>query len=115
MKEKSLLELENWKYQINPHFLMNALNTVRWMAIAEKAEDISSYVNRLGYILSYSLGKIDYVTTLRTELRALENYLELQQTTHDFDYIMDVEEGDYLDQECARFYSSANCGKFRLP
>lgn len=103
MKEKSLLELEKLKYQINPHFLMNALNTVRWMAIAEKAEDISSYVNRLGYILSYSLGKIDYVTTLRTELRALENYLELQQTTYDFDYIMDVEEGDYLDQECARF------------
>lgn len=103
MKEKSLLELEKLKYQINPHFLMNALNTVRWMAIANHDGDISSYVNRLGYILSYSLGKIDYVTTLRTELRALENYLELQQTTYDFEFIMDVEEGGYLDQECARF------------
>lgn len=103
MKEKSLLELEKLKYQINPHFLMNALNTVRWMAIANHDGDISSYVNRLGYILSYSLGKIDYVTTLRTELRALENYLELQQTTYDFEFIMDVEEGEYLDQECARF------------
>lgn len=103
MKEKSLLELEKLKYQINPHFLMNALNTVRWMAIADQAGDISAYVNRLGYLLSYSLGKADYDTTLRTELRALENYLELQQTTYDFEFIMDVEEGAYLDQECARF------------
>lgn len=102
-KEKARLELEKLEYQINPHFLMNALNTVHWMAIADNAPDIDSYVNRLGYILSYSLGKVDYQTTLRTELHSLEKYLELQQTTYDFEYELDVEEGDYLDRECARF------------
>lgn len=103
MEEKTILELEKLKYQINPHFLMNALNTVRWMSVVHKTEDITSYVTHLGYILSYSLGKIDYETTLRTELRVLENYLELQQTTYDFEYSLEVEEGAYLDQPCARF------------
>lgn len=103
MEEKTLLELEKLKYQINPHFLMNALNTVRWMSVVHKTDDITSYVTHLGYILSYSLGKIDYETTLRTELRVLENYLKLQQTTYDFEYVLDVEEGEYLEQPCARF------------
>lgn len=103
MEEKTLLELEKLKYQINPHFLMNALNTVRWMSVAHKTGDITSYVTHLGYILSYSLGKVDYETTLRTELRVLENYLKLQQTTYDFAYTLDVEDGNYLEQPCARF------------
>lgn len=102
-KEKSRLELEKLEYQINPHFLMNALNSVHWMAIADHAEDIDSYVKRLGNILSYSLGKVNNRTTLRTELDALENYLQLQQTTYDFAYSIEVEEGEYLDWECARF------------
>lgn len=103
MEEKTMLELEKLKYQINPHFLMNALNTVRWMSVVRHADDITSYVMHLGYILSYSLGKTDYETTLRTELKVLRNYLELQQTTYDFEFVMDVEEGEYLNQPCARF------------
>ena len=103
MEEKTMLELEKLKYQINPHFLMNALNTVRWMSVVRHADDITSYVTHLGYILSYSLGKTDYETTLRTELKVLRNYLELQQTTYDFEFVMDVEEGEYLNQPCARF------------
>ena len=98
-----MMELEKLKYQINPHFLMNALNTVRWMSVVRHADDITSYVMHLGYILSYSLGKTDYETTLRTELKVLRNYLELQQTTYDFEFVMDVEEGEYLNQPCARF------------
>lgn len=103
LREKSVLELEKLKYQINPHFLMNALNTVRWMALTNQESDITSYVNRLGYILSYSLGKVEPRTTLRSELKSLRNYLELQQMTYDYEFQIDVEEGSYLDQECARF------------
>ena len=103
MEEKTMLELEKLKYQINPHFLMNALNTVKWMSVVQHTDDIAAYVTHLGYILSYSLGKTDYETTLRTELKVLQNYLELQQTTYDFEYVLDVEEGEYLNQPCARF------------
>ena len=102
-KEKAKLELDKLMYQINPHFLMNALNSVHWMAISGGQKEIDLYVQRLGYILTYSLGKAETRTTLRTELKYLENYLKLQQSTYDFQCIWEVEEGSYLDQICARF------------
>ncbi len=102
-KEKARLELDKLMYQINPHFLMNALNSVHWMAVSSKQKEIDLYVQRLSYILAYSLGKTEYRTTLRTELKYLENYLNLQQCTYDFQCIWQVEEGPWLDQPCARF------------
>ncbi|MCI5647891.1 MAG: histidine kinase [Fusicatenibacter sp.] len=102
-KEKAQLKLDKLMYQINPHFLMNTLNSLHWMALSNQQKDIDDYVRRLGFILSYSLGKSEQKTTLRTELRYLEYYLKLQQSTHDFQYTCDVEEGAYLDQPCARF------------
>ena len=102
-KEKAKLELDKLMYQINPHFLMNALNSVHWMAVASRQKEIDLYVQRLSYILMYSLGKAEKRTTLRTELKYLENYLKLQQSTYDFECIWDVKEGEYLEQSCARF------------
>ena len=113
-KEKAKLELNKLMYQINPHFLMNALNSVHWMAVSSKQKEIDRYIQRLGYILSYSLGKAETRTTLRTELKYLENYLKLQQSTYDFQCVWEVEEGAYLDQNCA-LYSAAHCGECGMP
>ena len=63
-------------YQINPHFLMNALNSIHWMALTNHQKEIDDYVKHLGFILSYSLGKAEQNTTLRTELKYLQYYLE---------------------------------------
>ena len=102
-KEKADLELEKLMYQINPHFLMNALNSIHWMALTSHQKEIDDYVKRLGFILSYSLGKAEQNTTLRTELKYLQYYLELQQMTHDFSSEFQIEEGEYLNTQCARF------------
>ena len=90
-------------YQINPHFLMNALNSIHWMALTNHQKEIDDYVKHLGFILSYSLGKAEQNTTLRTELKYLQYYLELQQMTHDFSSEFDIAEGEYLNTRCARF------------
>lgn len=102
-KEKADLELEKLMYQINPHFLMNALNSIHWMALTSQQKEIDDYVKHLGFILSYSLGKAEQNTTLRTELKYLRYYLELQQMTHDFSTEFQIEEGEYLNTQCARF------------
>ena len=102
-KEKADLELEKLMYQINPHFLMNALNSIHWMALTNHQKEIDDYVKHLGFILSYSLGKAEQNTTLRTELKYLQYYLELQQMTHDFSSEFDIAEGEYLNTRCARF------------
>ncbi len=101
-KQRHALEVEKLYYQINPHFLMNALNSVHWMAVINKQHDISNYISKLNYILSYSLGKTDQDTTLRTEIKMLQTYLDLQKMRYDFEAFVNVVEGDYLDTQVPR-------------
>lgn len=58
-KEKNIqrTEYEKLLYQINPHFLLNTLNSVQWMARMSKQNNIMEFVQRLKRLLSYNLGK----------------------------------------------------------
>ncbi|MCI9024480.1 MAG: histidine kinase [Dorea sp.] len=103
-KEKSIqrTEYEKLLYQINPHFLLNTLNSVQWMAQMSRQRDISEFVHRLKKLLSYNLGKEGRRTTLRMELDIIKDYIALQQMRYDFTVEMHVEDGDYLDQPAVR-------------
>lgn len=101
-REKRQLELDKLYYQINPHFLMNALNSAQWQALMDDSPDIANYLSKLNYILGYTLGKVTQNATIRTELQVLTAYLELQQTRQDFQVWTEIEEGLYLDRSCAR-------------
>lgn len=89
-------------YQINPHFLLNTLNSVQWMAQLNKQEDISRFVADFKSILAYNLGKEEKVSTLRAEVMIARKYINLQKQRYDFDAVLQVEEGDYLDTETIR-------------
>lgn len=101
-KQRYKLEIEKLSYQINPHFLMNALNSAHWMAVMHQQHDIDSYISKLNYILSYSLGKSDQIATLRTEIKMLQTYIDLQRMRYDFDVSINIEDGDYLDTQVPR-------------
>lgn len=97
------LELEKLAYQINPHFLMNALNSVHWLAVMHKQAEIDKFVSSLIVLLSYNLGKSQETATLRTEIKVMRVYLDLQQMRYDFEVKLDIAEGNYLDYPVARF------------
>lgn len=80
-KEKSIqrTEYEKLLYQINPHFLLNTLNSVQWMARMSKQDNITEFVQRLKRLLSYNLGKEGMQTTLRTEIDIVKDYIALEQ------------------------------------
>ncbi len=103
-KEKDVqrTEYEKLLYQINPHFLLNTLNSVQWMARMRRQKEISDFVQKLKMLLSYNLGKEGSETTLRQELDILDKYIALQQMRYDFTVEMNVEEGAYLDQPMVR-------------
>ncbi|PLT43799.1 two-component sensor histidine kinase [Paenibacillus pasadenensis] len=102
-KRRHQLELEKLASQINPHFLMNTLNSMRWLAALHKQEEIEKFAAALIALLSYNLGKSNEAATLRSELQVMATYLELQQMRYDFEVRLDVAEGGYLDCPVARF------------
>ncbi len=74
IRESELRALRN---QINPHFLYNTLNMVRWMARFAGTENIEECVRALGAIIT-PLYKDDSPTcTLRKEIELLNQYLTI--------------------------------------
>lgn len=101
-KKRSKVEVEKLMYKINPHFLLNTLNSVHWMAQINKQKDIGDFLSSLIFLLSYNLGKQDGIATFRSELEFLKKYVNLQKMRYDFEVDIQVEEGNYLDQPTIR-------------
>ena len=55
--ERQNAELLALHSQINPHFLLNVLNLIQWMAQMSHQKDIGEYTSALKKLLSYNLGK----------------------------------------------------------
>jgi len=73
-----LAELRLLKSQLNPHFLFNALNTVRSL-IADNPSRAQSAVTRLANTLRYTLSsRQDELVTFAQELDIVTDYLELE-------------------------------------
>jgi hypothetical protein len=73
-----LAELRLLKSQLNPHFLFNALNTVRSL-IAENPARAQSAVTHLANTLRYTLSsRQDELVTLSQEMDIVADYLELE-------------------------------------
>jgi hypothetical protein len=73
-----LAELRLLKSQLNPHFLFNALNTVRSL-IADSPSRAQSAVTHLANTLRYTLNsRQDELVTLSQELEIVLDYLELE-------------------------------------
>jgi two-component system LytT family sensor kinase len=73
-------QLEMLRYQINPHFLFNSLNSIR-ASIDEDADRARRMVTQLSEFLRYSLlhqGSSE--VALGEEVEAVRNYLAIEQT-----------------------------------
>lgn len=76
---------------INPHFLMNTLNTVHWMAVMKNETEIDDIVLALNRLLAYNLKQGEDLTTLGSEIYAVEQYIQLQRRRYDIQYQMILE------------------------
>ncbi|RAV20478.1 cache domain-containing sensor histidine kinase [Paenibacillus contaminans] len=102
-QRKARLEVEKLLHQINPHFLYNALDTVRWLARMRGQKEIDKLVSTLNKILHYNLNKGE-TAKIRDELEALQNYMAVQAVRFHFQYEIDIEaEERMLDWVIPRF------------
>jgi LytS/YehU family sensor histidine kinase len=77
--ELSAQQLENLVNKLNPHFLFNSLNTIRWLVNKDKQQACLA-INELSEILRYTLRQ-ERLTTLplQEELMVVEKYLRVEQ------------------------------------
>ena len=70
-------ELKMLQFQINPHFLYNALNTVTAIARLEEIEEIPAITESLSDMFRYNIKGTDFVT-IKDEVIQLKNYIRIQ-------------------------------------
>lgn len=77
-KYENDLKYEALRAQINPHFLFNTLNTIKWSALMSGAENVSKMISALGRLLEVSMNKGDDEIPLREELELAGSYVYIQ-------------------------------------
>lgn len=78
-KKKSDMELEVLESQINPHFLYNTLDSIRWLAVLQNVDNIARMTAALISLLRYNLSKEGPIVSLKQEIESVEAYMLVQQ------------------------------------
>lgn len=106
-REHAIKELYRYRAlsaQLNPHFLFNSLNSLRWMAILRKADNMVEALDHLSGLLSYCMGKGGDHSTLRGELESVESYIAIQNIRYGGRFVLDRQvPGELLDTPVLRF------------
>lgn len=92
-KERLKAEIEALRYQLNPHFLCNALNSIRMMAIITKNDAVKKMSAALMTLTEDILTREDTVYSLEHEMQNLDNYIYIMKVRYGdtFEYITDVD------------------------
>jgi two-component system sensor histidine kinase YesM len=91
-------ELRALQAQINPHFLYNTLDTIVWMAEANKTDQVIEIVRALSSFFRIALSKGKDWISIRQEIEHVRSYLAIQKMRYRdiLDYKIEVDE-DLLD------------------
>lgn len=82
------LEMKMVMGKMNPHFLYNTLNTLKWYASEKRDREMVHFIASLNNLLLYNMSK-DKRTTLQSELDAVKAYIVLQELKYDLDFHID--------------------------
>lgn len=96
--ERQLMESEmnSLRLQMNPHFIFNSLNSIRYYILKEDSEKASDYITAFSKLLRMILQHSrERTINLEDELDALRLYIEFerQRFENKFDYSIEVGEG----------------------
>lgn len=102
--KRSELEFRLLQSQINPHFISNTLNAIRWMAIIQKADNIKEAVDVFGRLLTKVNRSIDEYVTIEEEISNLKDYVYIEKLRYGDKFRVEYNiEPQLLEQKCLKF------------
>lgn len=84
--------------QLNPHFLYNTLDAMKWLGVAHQAPEVAALATDLADILRFSISGEELVT-LERELELLDRYLDIQLIRFEDRFTCEIDAADRL-QSC---------------
>lgn len=99
-QQKEDMRFRALQAQINPHFLLNTLNNIKWMAYIRNDKEVGDMLSSLGGVLEQSIGRGGTLIPLRQEIEYIDNYIELMKMKFNDKLSVEYDIADeLLDQE----------------
>ena len=89
-KRKQDLEYQMLQTEINPHFIYNTLNSIRWMATIQNATGIAEMVTAFARLTKSISKSTEKLVPLQDELGLLNDYFTIQQYRYGGDIQIEV-------------------------
>lgn len=99
-KQKKDLEYQMLQSQINPHFIYNTLNSIKWMATIQGSAGISEMTTALAKLLKSISKGTRLLVPIREELSLLRDYFTIQSYRYGGTITMDVQVDEDSLLEC---------------
>ncbi len=86
-KEKRTAEIAALQFQMNPHFLYNSLNTIKFLANLQGAENVTTVAESLSDLMHINMDGRSFIT-IKEDIHFIRAYLSIQnyRQIHTFSY-----------------------------
>ena len=93
-EEKNRSEFIALQNQINPHFLYNTLNTLKWMALMENNKPIAEAIVALVIMLQFTCSYKNSEVTIAEDIAFIESYVFIQKMRYgsSIEVVYDIDE-----------------------
>jgi len=95
------LEMKALRAQMNPHFLFNSLNSIRYYILKEDTDHAADYLTKFSKLLRLILkNSRQNLISLEEELKTLDIYVNFEQMRFgkSFEYLLNIEKGVNCDK-----------------
>lgn len=89
-KELNDTQLRMMHAQLNPHFLYNTLDSMKWLGVANNVPKVSALAADLAVLLRASISENDFVP-LEKELEWIERYIDIQSIRFEDSFTCEID------------------------
>lgn len=96
-KRLNTARIEMMQAQLNPHFLYNTLDTIKWVAKANQVPEVATLSSSLAGLLRTGISADQFIL-LKDELETVRNYCDIQRIRFDDSFDVDIKVPADLEQ-----------------